>query len=167
MKNLEDKSLKNWKTMAHEKTITWSSQYEMLEYVTFISKMIVLNTISRSENIFWNSQYCMLARKQRSNRSSRTILSKKTNTSADCCQKLSLMKNQKKFLMMGSMSGQPSRQLDVQINNGNTRTRCEICLKLTIKTLEQCQWCRSDVFIVSFEYISLAILVLLLLTLSR
>ena len=26
-----------------------------------------------------------------------------------------------------------------KINNRNTRTRCEICSKLTIKTAEQCQ----------------------------
>ena len=31
---------------------------------------------------------------------------------------------------------------------------CEICSKLTIKTLEQRQWRRSAVFIVNFELIS-------------
>ena len=40
-------------------------------------------------------------------------------------------------------------------NNRNTRIRCEICSKLTIKTPERLrQWRRSDVFIVNFEHIS-------------
>ena len=36
----------------------------------------------------------------------------------------------------------------------NPRTRCEICLKLTIKKPERRQWHRFRVFIVNFEYIS-------------
>ena len=36
--------------------------------------------------------------------------------------------------------------------NRNTRARCEICLKLTINTPEQCHWQRSGVFIVNFEH---------------
>ena len=43
-------------------------------------------------------------------------------------------------------------------NNRNTRTRCEICSKLTIKIV---------IFIVNFEHISHLALVFLLLTLSR
>ena len=39
----------------------------------------------------------------------------------------------------------------VKVNNRNTRTRCEICSKLTIKTQERCQWRCSGVFIVNFE----------------
>ena len=35
----------------------------------------------------------------------------------------------------------------------NTRTDCEICLKLTMKTPERSHRCRSDVFIVNFENI--------------
>ena len=54
-----------------------------------------------------------------------------------------------------------------KVNNRNTRTRCEICLKLTIKTPERRQWRRSGVFIVNFEHISHLVLVFLLLTLSR
>ena len=42
----------------------------------------------------------------------------------------------------------------VKVNNRNTRARCEICSKLTIKTPERCQWRRSGVFIVNFEHIS-------------
>ena len=42
----------------------------------------------------------------------------------------------------------------LKVNNRNTRTRCEICSELTIKTPEQRHWHRSGVFIVNFEYIS-------------
>ena len=41
-----------------------------------------------------------------------------------------------------------------KVNNGNTRTLCEICSKLTVKTRDWCQWRRSDVFINNFEHIS-------------
>ena len=54
-----------------------------------------------------------------------------------------------------------------KVNNRNTRTRCEICSKLTIKTPERRQRCRYSVFIVNFEHISHLVLVFLLLTLSR
>ena len=40
-----------------------------------------------------------------------------------------------------------------KLNNRNTRTRCEICSKLTIKTLERRHWPRSGVFFVNFEHI--------------
>ena len=53
------------------------------------------------------------------------------------------------------------------VNNRNTKTRCEVCSKLTIKTPERRSWCRSSVFIVNFEHISHLVLVFLLLTLSR
>ena len=39
-------------------------------------------------------------------------------------------------------------------NNGNIRTMQEICSKLTIKTSEWRQWCRSGVFLINFEHIS-------------
>ena len=54
-----------------------------------------------------------------------------------------------------------------KVNNRNTRIRCEICLKLIIKTTERRQWCHSGVFIVNFEHISHLVLVFLLLTLSK
>ena len=54
-----------------------------------------------------------------------------------------------------------------KVNNRNTRTRCEICSKLTIKTPERPYWRRAVVFIVNFEHISNIALVFLLLTLSR
>ena len=53
-----------------------------------------------------------------------------------------------------------------KVNNRNTRTKCEICSKLTIKTPERCHWRRSDVFIVNFEHISHLVLVFLLLALN-
>ena len=53
----------------------------------------------------------------------------------------------------------------LKVNNRNTRTRCEICSKLTIKTPERRQWRRSGVFIVNFEHISHLVLMFLLLTL--
>ena len=36
-----------------------------------------------------------------------------------------------------------------KVNNRNTRTRCEICSKLAIKTPERCHWGRSGDFIVN------------------
>ena len=54
----------------------------------------------------------------------------------------------------------------LNINNRNTRPRCEICSKLTIKTPERRQWRRSDVFNGNFEHTSHAFLVFLLLTLN-
>ena len=54
-----------------------------------------------------------------------------------------------------------------KVNNKNTRTSCEICSKLTMKTPERRHWRRSSVFIVNSEHISHLIPVFLLLTLSR
>ena len=54
-----------------------------------------------------------------------------------------------------------------KVNNRNTRTRCEICSKLIIKTPERRHWRHSGVFIVNFEHISHLVLVFLLLTLTR
>ena len=47
----------------------------------------------------------------------------------------------------------------LKVNNRDTKTRCEICSKLTIKTPERCNWRRSGVFTVDFEYISHLVLV--------
>ena len=38
-----------------------------------------------------------------------------------------------------------------KVKNRNTRTRCEICSKLTIKIPERRQWRRSGIFIVNFK----------------
>ena len=34
----------------------------------------------------------------------------------------------------------PAGNYMLKVNNRNTKTRCEICSKLTIKTPEQCHW---------------------------
>ena len=52
-----------------------------------------------------------------------------------------------------------------KVNNRNTKARCEIFSKLTIKRPERRHWRRSDVFIVNFEHISHLVLVLLLIVL--
>ena len=54
----------------------------------------------------------------------------------------------------------------LKVNNRNTKTRFEICPKLTIMTPDRRHWRRSGVFIVNFEYILHFVLVFLLLTLS-
>ena len=54
----------------------------------------------------------------------------------------------------------------LKVNNVNTRTRSEICSKLTTKTPERRHWRHSHVFIVNFEHISHLNLVFLLLTLK-
>ena len=54
-----------------------------------------------------------------------------------------------------------------KVNNRNTRKRCEIFSKFTIKTPERRQRLRSGVFIVNFENISHIFLVFLLLTLNK
>ena len=54
----------------------------------------------------------------------------------------------------------------LKVNKRNTRTRCEICSKLTIKIPERRQWRRFGIFIVNFEHISQIVLVFLLLTLN-
>ena len=47
----------------------------------------------------------------------------------------------------------PTNIYSFGVNNGNTRTTCEICSKLTIKTPEWRQRRRSGVFIANFEKI--------------
>ena len=53
----------------------------------------------------------------------------------------------------------------LRVDNRKTRTRCEICSKITIKQPERRHWRRSGVFIVKFDISHLA-LVFLLLTLN-
>ena len=54
-----------------------------------------------------------------------------------------------------------------KVNNRNTRTMCETCPKLAIKTPKRCHWRCSGVFIVNLEQISHIVLVFLLLTLNK
>ena len=57
----------------------------------------------------------------------------------------------------------PASNYMFKVNNRNTRTKREICSKLTIKIPERC---RSGIFIVNFEHISQLVQVFLLLTLN-
>ena len=61
----------------------------------------------------------------------------------------------------------PIGKLMFKVDNRNTKTRCEIRPKLTMKMPAQHQKHCSGVFIVNFEYILQLVLVFLLLTLSR
>ena len=54
-----------------------------------------------------------------------------------------------------------------KVNNRNTKKRCEFYSKLTIKTPERRQWCRSAVYIVNFEHIPHLFLVFLFLILNK
>ena len=67
---------------------------------------------------------------------------------------------------MGWKNYLPTGNYLSKVKNRNTRTRCRICLKLTIKTPERRQWRPSGVFIVNFEHIPHIVLVHLLLTLN-
>ena len=60
----------------------------------------------------------------------------------------------------------PAGNYMLKVNNRNSRIRCEICSKLTIKTPERRQRRRSGVFIVNFDHISYLVLALPLSTLS-
>ena len=64
-------------------------------------------------------------------------------------------------------SGYPANKYMFKVNNRNTRKRCEICSKLSTKTLEQRQLRRSGVFIFNFEHILHLVLVFLWFTLNR
>ena len=67
---------------------------------------------------------------------------------------------------INSLSIIPAGICLLKVNNKNTRTKCEICLKLTIKAPERRHWRRSGVFIVNFAHILHLLLVFLLLTLN-
>ena len=69
------------------------------------------------------------------------------------------------FIKVTIHIGNPAGIYFLKVNNRNTRTRCEICSKLTTKTPERRQLRRSGVFIVNFEHISHLVLPFLLLTL--
>ena len=87
---------------------------------------------------------------------------------ADNCHLILNYSEQKEVRIDGgtSDSRNPAGIYLFKVDNRNTRTRCEICSKLTIKTPERRQWRRSGVFIVNFEHISHLVLVFLLLTLN-
>ena len=65
----------------------------------------------------------------------------------------------------GSIFHLPAGNYMSKVSNRNSRTRSEICSKLTIKIPQRRHWRRSSIFIVNFEHISHLALVFLLLTL--
>ena len=65
------------------------------------------------------------------------------------------------------ISSFPANTYLFKVNNRNTRKRCEICSKLTIKISEQGHWHRSGVFIAKFEHTSHLFLVFTLLSLNK
>ena len=52
-----------------------------------------------------------------------------------------------------SLSSFPAAKRMFKFNNRNTRTRCDICSKLAVKTPKRCHWRRYGVFIVNFQHI--------------
>ena len=67
----------------------------------------------------------------------------------------------------GEAPAMPANKYILKISNWNTRKRCEIFSKLTIKTSKRRQWRRSGIFIVKFEPILHHLLVLPVLTSKR
>ena len=56
-------------------------------------------------------------------------------------------------VLLANITTSPAGIYLLKVKNRNTRTMCEICWKLTIKTPEQRHWRRSGVFIVNFEHV--------------
>ena len=75
--------------------------------------------------------------------------------------------NISKNIIDGFTTFNPANIYLLKVNNRNTRKRCEICLKSTIKTPERPQWRLFVVFNVNFEHISHLFLAFLLLTLNK
>ena len=71
------------------------------------------------------------------------------------------------FLYPWEFQNTPVNIYLLQVNNKNPTKRCEIYLKLTIKTPKRRYWRRSGVFTVNLEHISHIFLVFLLLTLIK
>ena len=58
------------------------------------------------------------------------------------------------FLFAETVVHNPSKLIPLQVINRNTRERCKIYLKLTMKTPERLYWLRSGVLILDSEHIS-------------
>ena len=71
------------------------------------------------------------------------------------------------LLVLSKTKSDPANIFLFKVNNRNTRKRCKIFSKLTIKTPERRRWRRSGVFTVNFENISHLFLVFLLLILNK
>ena len=79
-----------------------------------------------------------------------------------------LIKCGSKWVKVNNMaSGFPANIYLFKGINQNTRKRCGIYSKLTLKTSEWCHWHRSSVFIVNFEHTCYLFLVFLLFTLNK
>ena len=89
-------------------------------------------------------------------------LSCKVSTSVNSCSKsttaiaMSKIKTENCIIseehLESSQPFNPAYNYMFKINNRNTRKKCEIFSKLTIKTPERRHWRRSGVFIVNFEH---------------
>ena len=55
--------------------------------------------------------------------------------------------------MISEVITHPAGKYMFKVNNRNTRTRCEICSKVTIKTPQRRRCGRSGAFIVKLEHI--------------
>ena len=64
------------------------------------------------------------------------------------------MKSSENQLISGRIEVYPAGIYLLKVNNRNTRRRCEIYSKLTIKTPERPHLGCSGVFIINFEHIS-------------
>ena len=62
------------------------------------------------------------------------------NVSIRVANKVSIKKN-----------SNPAKNYMFKVSNKNTRTRCEICSKLAIKTPERQQWQRSSLFLIALK----------------
>ena len=94
-------------------------------------------------------------------------LSYKITVLNHCQTKPVALRDSAKMVLACNIIKDPAGNCMFKVNNRNTRTRCKICSKLTIKTPERRHWRRSAVFIVNVEHISHLVVVFLLLTLSR
>ena len=61
------------------------------------------------------------------------------------------LKLSEKNLTKGSIGTNPAGIYVFEVNNGSTKTMCEICSKLTIKTPQRSHLLRFGVCIVNFE----------------
>ena len=69
-----------------------------------------------------------------------------------------------KYIVGNPFLANPANIYLLKVSIKNTRKRCKISSKLTIKTLQRYRSCRSNVFIVNFKHISHLFLVFLILT---
>ena len=130
-------------------------------------------------NTFWNQPFHNYCWKIDLNFcSSCNKLTPSSNSFCFCLMGIAVFANMRKYLTLDSRTKFTGFLSEIdpdlfpigicmfKVNNRNTRTRCEICSKLTIKTPEWRQWRRTGVFVYS-EHTSHLVLVFLLLTLSK